>query len=288
MAFQKKVWKDRLVEFAGRRTLKKVSGSADSTMVVDVTRNEGTVSQAGDAFSAANMNDLEGRIADAFADVTDSSVKQTNTTGSANYRVLLSYNANDTTQTVGARKSAKLYFNPSTGTLTVDGKVVGAAILTDPAAVSANTAAGYLASALAVKKMANNMGVSVKNGKLVWTNAWGADTELPFSATLIKAVTAYTDEITYTFTDDYAKVFVVVSISIFGRVDVYGTISITNDRKITTLSQNKTSKVNDAITHGVAMSVYQIDDVKKKDVITFEKISDYPAYHVGTCLIFGV
>lgn len=69
MAFKKKVWKDRLVEFAGRRTLKKISGSADSTMVVDVARNEGTVSQAGDAFSAANMNDLEQRTADEFANV---------------------------------------------------------------------------------------------------------------------------------------------------------------------------------------------------------------------------
>lgn len=67
MAFVKKTWKDRLVEFAGRRTLKRVSGSADSTLVVDVSRNEGTVSQVGDAFSAANMNDLEQRISDEFS-----------------------------------------------------------------------------------------------------------------------------------------------------------------------------------------------------------------------------
>lgn len=48
---------------------------------------------------------------------TDTLVSQTNTTGSADYRVLLSYNANDTTQTVGARKSSKLKFNPSSGNL---------------------------------------------------------------------------------------------------------------------------------------------------------------------------
>lgn len=72
MAFKKKVWKDRLVEFSGRRLLKRISGSADSQMVVDVTRNEGTVSQAGDAFSAANMNDFEQRIADAFTEMTKS------------------------------------------------------------------------------------------------------------------------------------------------------------------------------------------------------------------------
>lgn len=69
MAFKKKTWKDRLVEFPGRRTLKRISGSADSTMVADVTRNEGQVSQGGDAFSAANMNDLEQRISDGFTDV---------------------------------------------------------------------------------------------------------------------------------------------------------------------------------------------------------------------------
>lgn len=71
MAFKRKTWKDRLVEFAGRRTLKRISGSADSQMVVDVTRNEGTVSQAGDAFSAANMNDLEQRIADEFSSINN-------------------------------------------------------------------------------------------------------------------------------------------------------------------------------------------------------------------------
>lgn len=46
---------------------------------------------------------------------TDTKVTQTNTTTSANYRVLLSENANDSTETVGARKSSKFYANPSTG-----------------------------------------------------------------------------------------------------------------------------------------------------------------------------
>ena len=54
---------------------------------------------------------------------TDTKVTQTNTTTSADYRVLLSENANDTTQTVGARKSTNLKFNPSTGALTVTGNL---------------------------------------------------------------------------------------------------------------------------------------------------------------------
>ena len=49
---------------------------------------------------------------------TDTKVTQTNTTTSSAYRLLMSYNANDTTQTLGTRKSAKFTANPSTGCLT--------------------------------------------------------------------------------------------------------------------------------------------------------------------------
>lgn len=48
---------------------------------------------------------------------TDEKVKQENTTGSADYRVLFSNGANDTTETKTARKSTNLKFNPSTGIL---------------------------------------------------------------------------------------------------------------------------------------------------------------------------
>lgn len=48
---------------------------------------------------------------------TDTKVTQTNTTTSADYRVLLSGNANDTTETTTGRKSANLKFNPSSGGL---------------------------------------------------------------------------------------------------------------------------------------------------------------------------
>lgn len=71
MAFVKKVWKNRLVEFAGRRKLTRVAGSIDNQIVVDVTREEGMVSQPGDAFSEENMNDLEQRIEDGFNDTID-------------------------------------------------------------------------------------------------------------------------------------------------------------------------------------------------------------------------
>lgn len=65
MAFQKKTWTDRLVEFPGRRLLKIISQSA-TEIVVDVFRNEGNISREGDPYSATNMNDLEQRIEDEF------------------------------------------------------------------------------------------------------------------------------------------------------------------------------------------------------------------------------
>ena len=69
MAFQKKTWKDRITEFPTRRTLTKSDGS---TELVTVARAEGTVSQEGDAFNAANMNDLEERINQANNDLNES------------------------------------------------------------------------------------------------------------------------------------------------------------------------------------------------------------------------
>jgi hypothetical protein len=56
---------------------------------------------------------------------TDTKVTQTNTATSADYRVILSANANDTTETTTTRKSARLTFNPSTGVLTTTHTTIG-------------------------------------------------------------------------------------------------------------------------------------------------------------------
>lgn len=74
MAFVTKTWKDRLVEYAGRRKLKNVATGEE--ILMDVSRSEGTVNQAGDAFSAANMNNLEQRIKTEFDSVNSSLVDQ--------------------------------------------------------------------------------------------------------------------------------------------------------------------------------------------------------------------
>ena len=66
MAYSKKTWKDRITEYPNRREL---TYSDSSTELVTVARSEGTISQEGDAFSAQNMNDLEGRIDNEFSAV---------------------------------------------------------------------------------------------------------------------------------------------------------------------------------------------------------------------------
>lgn len=65
--FSKKTWKDRLVEYAGRRKITNVSTMV--AQIVDVERAEGIVSEEGNALSAANMNDFEQRVADGFTSV---------------------------------------------------------------------------------------------------------------------------------------------------------------------------------------------------------------------------
>jgi hypothetical protein len=63
MSFISKTWLDRISEYPNRRVLTKAD---NSTEIVTVARSEGTISKEGDAFSAANMNALETRIANAF------------------------------------------------------------------------------------------------------------------------------------------------------------------------------------------------------------------------------
>lgn len=70
MAFVTKTWKDRLVEFSGRRKLKNVSTNEE--IIYDVSRSEGTIMQVGDQFSAENMNNLEQRIKTEFDSVNSS------------------------------------------------------------------------------------------------------------------------------------------------------------------------------------------------------------------------
>ena len=69
MGFTKKTWKNRIAEYINRRLLTNEDGR---TELVTVARDEGTISQEGDAFNAANMNDLEDRIEAEFNEINQS------------------------------------------------------------------------------------------------------------------------------------------------------------------------------------------------------------------------
>ncbi|MDY5529350.1 hypothetical protein, partial [Eisenbergiella porci] len=82
MAFKKKTWTDRMVEYAGRRKL--TNTSTKQAVIYDVERAEGTVSKEGDAFSSQNMNDLEQRVADGFTGVEQGLAKVNQDLGALN------------------------------------------------------------------------------------------------------------------------------------------------------------------------------------------------------------
>ena len=67
MAFTKKTWKDRIAQYLNRRRLTDVDTGDIKT--VTVTRDEGGITEEGDIFNAATMNDLENRINNAFTEV---------------------------------------------------------------------------------------------------------------------------------------------------------------------------------------------------------------------------
>ena len=62
MAFVKRTWVDRISEYPNSHTI----NDGYTTKVVTVGRDEGTVTEVGDAFNASNMNDLENRIYNAI------------------------------------------------------------------------------------------------------------------------------------------------------------------------------------------------------------------------------
>ena len=81
MSFKQKTWKDRISEHPTRRTLTDVSNNTTKTF--DVAREEGTISQKGDPYSAANMNDLESRIANGFSTLSQDSLKMSSSNPSS-------------------------------------------------------------------------------------------------------------------------------------------------------------------------------------------------------------
>lgn len=98
---------------ANNLVIKLKSGSTEGT---DLYTYNGSAAKTLDIKQGSNITLTASANALSIA-ASDTKVTQTNTTTSASYRVLFSGNANDTTETTTARKSANLLFNPSTGSL---------------------------------------------------------------------------------------------------------------------------------------------------------------------------
>lgn len=108
MAFSKKTWLDRIAEYPTRRRLKKSDGTDE---IVSVSREEGAISQEGDAFSAANMNDLEDRVASEFNSLNINMTRHWKKADNSNVEWLgLTYNA-DAYNPDGIRGAFEIWLN---------------------------------------------------------------------------------------------------------------------------------------------------------------------------------
>lgn len=112
---------------------------------------------------------------------SDYKVTQTNTTDNADYRILLSANANDTTETSTSKKSTNLKFNPSTGNLTAI-KFTGNLNGNASSATTAN-------NALLLKTLNSNTSItsstwrgSITRGVVVWGQSFKNSTDITDSS----------------------------------------------------------------------------------------------------------
>lgn len=185
MAYSKKVWKDRVSEQPQRRLITPVGGGSATT--VDVVRQEGIVIQEGDAFSAANMNDLENRIKNCF-DSNESTINVINTKANTNADNITSLQNN---------------LNSVSGRVTANTNSIAANQNTEASHYNAlSTRASSLesrAAAIEGELTANNQRIYMdyKYGKYgINTSAnRGADTFIPFK-NMTEIVTALPKELT--------------------------------------------------------------------------------------------
>ena len=91
-----KTWVDRVSEYPTRRLLTDTTDPTD-TKEVYVTRQEGTVTEAGDVFDASTMNGLESRINSAFNALAPAGFTELTATLQAGSVMLIFMNAAITT-----------------------------------------------------------------------------------------------------------------------------------------------------------------------------------------------
>lgn len=105
---------------------------------------------------------------------SDTNVKQTNTTGNANYSVLLSYTANTTTEkTEQARKNSTVYVNTSTGQLYSKSK---------PVIIGEYSASSAPSSPVTGQLWLKDAGMTIEEAKVLIVNT-GTVSSLPTTIT---------------------------------------------------------------------------------------------------------
>lgn len=118
---------------------------------------------------------------------TNNAVTQTASTGSANYEVLFSGTADNTTRTEGARKNSNLLFNPSTGNLQAT-QLNGVTIGDSPKFTDTNTWRGIQDNLTSSTNTTESL--SAKQGYLLATGSARDSTKMPLAGgTFTGAVT---------------------------------------------------------------------------------------------------
>lgn len=226
MAFVTKEWKDRLVEFAGRRKLKNVSTNEET--VVDVSRNEGSVSQEGDAFSAANMNNLEQRIADGFNQVNSDLTAVNNKLYCAKWE---SITLSECTPVAAMKYMREHYANNCDGhnfNVVVNNQdYFSGHIYSDGGSTAWGT----------IQQRTDSID-TITTYQYFWANG-GADSVRPFnqlSLSFIDHVAGYPkNTLTYTFSSNYSTCLVVI---VCADNDSYGNLTYSSNCSYVELSNN--------------------------------------------------
>ena len=103
------------------------SNTADNTTRTEAARKSSKLkfNPSTGNLQATQLNGVTVGSSPKFTDTNDS-VRQWDTSGNSDYRVVFSGNANDTSEINAVRKSSKLTFNPSTSELKLNSKYVPA------------------------------------------------------------------------------------------------------------------------------------------------------------------
>ena len=177
MAYNKKIWKNRVSDFPTRRIITPV-GQGDA-FTAEIERNEGTITEEGDPFNAATMNDLENRIEEGIGagSAIIAGIEETSTASRAySINQFLVYNNKLYRVIAAISQGASLVPNTNISETTVGAQLTSIIGTNNSQTTSINTLNGQLTSG------STHFYFDYKNGRWGWNSsaARGADTFHPF------------------------------------------------------------------------------------------------------------